>query len=262
MTFNIIGTGNTAWFLAQRLTAAGHTCLGVYGRNAEKAGELASKVSAVVYPAIIDIPDNADCCIVAISDNAIETVAATLSFRDTVLLHTAGSVGMRVLNTNNTAVLWPVYSIVKTAIPEHRDIPFVWEGNTAKAKTIVQELAKSISDITYELDSQQRAWLHLSAVLGNNFSNHLMSLCEQMSIAHHIPFNLLYPILQQTFDRVTRQSPRQLQTGPAKRGDHATMDKHLDMLATTPHIKDLYKAISTSIENMYKVNEEEKDAKR
>jgi predicted short-subunit dehydrogenase-like oxidoreductase (DUF2520 family) len=260
MTFNIIGTGNTAWFLTTRLTAAGHQCKGVYGRSAGKATELAKSIDSDIYTSLEAISDDADCTIVAISDNAIPEVAGKLSLNKSVLLHTAGSVAMNIFegHATNMAVLWPIYSIVKTDIPLHRNIPFVYEGNTKAAIETVQALAMAISDICHELNSEQRAWLHLTAVLGNNFTNHLMSLCEGLCKEQHIPFDLLRPILQQTFSRMLHQSPEDLQTGPAKRGDIITMQKHINLLAGKPHISSVYKALSASIENMYRVNAEEK----
>lgn len=264
MTFDIIGTGNTAWFIGTRLVAAGHTCTGVYGRNNERAALLAEALGTQVYTQLAAITDTADCCIIAISDHAIPEIVQQLSFTKTVLFHTAGAVNIDVLGTSakHTGVLWPVYSILKTDIPQHRNIPLVWEGNTPEARNLLQSVAGSISDIQYELDSEKRKWLHLTAVLGNNFTNHLFSICEQLCNAQQVPFNILYPIIAQTADRILTQSPVALQTGPARRNDAGTMQKQLAMLAENPYWQDVYRALSASIENMYMPNAAEKGTKR
>jgi hypothetical protein len=43
-----------------------------------------------------------------------------------------------------------------------------------------------------------------------------------------------------------------LQTGPARRGDAVTIEKHLELLAQNPDWQELYKAITTSIDKMYR----------
>jgi predicted short-subunit dehydrogenase-like oxidoreductase (DUF2520 family) len=264
MTFDIIGTGNTAWFMGTRLVAAGHTCMGVYGRNVERAAQLADALTTKVYPELTSIPDTSDCCIIAISDYAINEVVAQLYFNRTTLIHTAGAVGIDVLSrsANQTGVIWPVYSILKTDLPQHRSIPLVWESNNDAAQKTLLQLVNSISDITHETDSEKRKWLHLTAVLGNNFTNHLFSICEQLCSQQQVPFELLYPIIAQMAERIHTQSPAMLQTGPARRNDVNTMQKQMDMLAANPLWQQVYKVLSASIENMYKPNAEEKGAKR
>lgn len=264
MTFNIIGTGNTAWFIGTKLVEAGHTCTGIYGRNPERTALIAGALQTKVYSSLSEMPDTSDCCVIAISDYAINEVAAQLQFSQSTLIHTAGAVDISVLEpqATNAGVIWPVYSILKDDLPKHRSIPLVWEGNTDIARTLIQSIVNGISDIAYETDSEQRKWLHLTAVLGNNFTNHLLSICEQLCRLHNMPFELLYPIISQTANRVLFQSPTELQTGPARRNDINTMENQTNMLASNPNWQSVYKALSASIENMYNANAAEKGAKR
>lgn len=85
----------------------------------------------------------------------------------------------------------------------------------------------------------------------------MMAVSEQICHKQHIPFSLLYPIVSQTAERIRQASPRILQTGPAKRGDDATVSKHIELLQQNPDWQELYKAISTSIEKMYRNDKEE-----
>ena len=98
MTFSIIGTGNIAWFFGNRLVSGRHTCTGVYGRNAKAAQELAEALMAEKSGAITDIKDGeADICFIAVSDVAIAKIATQLSFKDTMLVHTAGAVSLDII---------------------------------------------------------------------------------------------------------------------------------------------------------------------
>lgn len=264
MTFNIIGTGNMAWFLAKRLTTAGHQCEKIFGRNLAAAKELAGWIQARSYSGIENILDgDVDVCFLAISDHSIETLAPTLNFQRTVLIHTAGSVAIDVLKNAATdyAVLWPVYSILKNNIPNHRNIPCAWQAATHKAQRYVLSLAHGISDIIFEAKDEQRKWLHLNSVICNNFVNHLFTISEQACKEQHISFNLLHPIIHQTFDRIQRASPYTQQTGPAKRGDETTIANHWALLESHPDWQNIYGAITTSIGNMYRTDDTSNDPK-
>ncbi len=253
MQFTIIGTGNMAWLLGTRLTQAGHTCMGVYGRNRDAATTLADAIHAPVLTDL-HIPDVYDACIIAVADHAIAETAAQLSFEKTVLMHTAGAVHIDVLAgyAVHYAVLWPVYSILKNNLPEHRNIPVAIESNHENAWLVATQLVRSFSDDLFPADSIQRSWLHLTAVFSNNFVNHLMAIAAQVCAEQNLPFTVMLPILQQTFGRIADQSPREVQTGPARRGDTETMNKHLLLLQSHPAWQAVYSAISASVENMYK----------
>jgi predicted short-subunit dehydrogenase-like oxidoreductase (DUF2520 family) len=252
MQYTITGTGNMAWLLGTKLTAAGHQCMGVYGRNGEAASALGQTIGAPALSSLQQIPDIYDACIIAVADHAISETASGLALQETTLIHTAGALVMDILPAPNKAVLWPVYSILKSSLPQHRNVPVAVEASTGKALSLVKEIAASFSDNCFEADSVQRSWLHLTAVFSNNFINHLMAVAAQICTEQNLPFSAIRPILQQTFERTATQSPRDVQTGPARRGDMETMNKHLALLQSHPAWQAVYAAISASVENMYK----------
>lgn len=251
MTFSIIGSGNIAWFFGNRLVAGRHHCTGVYSRNTEAARELAETLLADRHGSVMDITDGeADICFLAVSDAAIEKVAALLSFRQTMLVHTAGAVDLESIKlaAKESAVLWPVYSILKNNLPAHRNIPCAWEASSPKAARFVQSIGHSITDQLFEAKYDQRKWLHLSAVIGNNFINHLMAICEQICKENDLPFSVLTPILEQTFERIKHASPATMQTGPAIRRDTTTIQQQIIMLHWHPQWQKVYDAITDSIQ--------------
>src|SRR5690349_4645813 len=180
MTYNLIGTGNMAWFLAGRLTDAGFTCMGVYGRNADKAKELAERAGGAPVDSLEELSDEAECTIIAVSDHSIAEVANSLSLTNSVVLHTAGAVPLDGISKADKAVLWFIYSILRSELPDHRAIPVMWEASSPKAAKVVKEIGGAVSDIVMEGDAGKRQWLHLSAVFANNFTNHLVTICEKI----------------------------------------------------------------------------------
>ena len=253
MTFSIIGTGNIAWFFGTRLVTGRHHCTGVYSRNATSAKELAEALMSDKYGAISEIKDGAaDICFLAVSDAAIEQVAAQLSFKKTMLVHTAGAVALDSIKgaATDCAVLWPVYSILKHNLPGHRNIPTAWEASTTKAEKYILSIGNAITDVLFEAKYEQRKWLHLSAVISNNFINHLMAICEQVCAENNLPFSTLVPIIEQTFDRIKNASPKTLQTGPAIRKDTTTIEEHIALLSGHAQWQKIYEAITESISNL------------
>ncbi|MEI8280430.1 MAG: Rossmann-like and DUF2520 domain-containing protein [Bacteroidota bacterium] len=253
MKYSIIGTGNMAWFLAQRLTEAGHKCTGIYGRNAHNARQLAEELDTTTFPTLSGVSDGNDICFIAVTDHAIPDITSQLYFKHTTLVHTAGSVAMDVLapHAAHYGVLWPIGSILKYSLPKDNNIPCVWEASSDTAKAQLLLAAQAISHTSYEANSTQRLWLHLTAVMSSNFTNHLMAVCEQICAEQQLPFTILLPILHQIIDRASDKSPHDLQTGPARRGDTSTIQKHLQLLQIHPQWAQVYKALTTSIETMY-----------
>lgn len=251
MTFTIIGNGNMAWFIGTRLVTGGLECRGVYSRNEAAAKELATALACVEYGTIDHINDRlADVCFLTVSDSAISSVAATLRFHRTVLVHTAGAVNLDAVKiaAPDRAVLWPVYSILKNSLPDHRNIPCAYEASSENAKKCVLAVAHAITDVLFEAQYEQRRWLHLGAVIGNNFTNHLLAICDQICKENDLPFSALLPIIGQTFERVNYAAPASVQTGPAVRRDTDTINEQLAMLAKHTEWQNVYKAITESIE--------------
>ncbi|MBL7718269.1 MAG: DUF2520 domain-containing protein [Flavipsychrobacter sp.] len=257
MTYSIIGTGNMAWFLVKRLKTAGHQCDGIWGRNPATMKALAAEMNVNAYKSIGKIADGeVDICFVAVPDHEIKSVVSALSFEKTVLAHTAGSMDLEVLSEHakDCAVLWPVYSITRNNIPDHRDIPTAWEAGSAKAQRFVSTIGHSITDNLFEANLEKRQWLHLSAVVGNNFINHLVAICDQICAERDLPAEALQPIIHQTFERLKNSArARDLQTGPARRGDAEVLERQEALLEAHPEWQDVYRALSRSIEKMYDV---------
>lgn len=251
MNYVLLGTGNTASFLLQRLTAAGHTCSGIWGRSIDKAAALAREANVPQFMQLADILDGADVCILAVSDDAIADIAGKLSFRQTILIHCAGSTEADVLKggAEEYGVVWPIFSLLRDAPPAHNGFPCVWEAVGRRAHRLVSTLAESLGTTSLQASSEQRAVLHLSAVMGANFFNHLLAICQQLLRSEGCSLSLLAPILQQTLEAASSAADvRTLQTGPARRRDSATLEKHLRMLEAQPAWAEVYRALSASIQ--------------
>ncbi|MES1161031.1 MAG: DUF2520 domain-containing protein, partial [Bacteroidota bacterium] len=93
--------------------------------------------------------------------------------------------------------------------------------------------------------------LHLAAVLVNNFSNFLYTLTADFCRQEGADFSLLLPIIRETAERLRVYAPRDVQTGPAIRGDRTSIERHLSLLANHEDVKELYSLFTNKIEVYY-----------
>lgn len=254
MKFSIIGSGNMAWFLAKKLSESGLHFQGISGRNIVAMQEIASHYCTVIYPSLSEIPDEENhICFLAVKDNAISEITGQLYFKNTILIHTSGATSIDVLQNaaQHYGIFWPVYSIVKSHLPLQNDIPVSIEGNSDDVEKTILNVAQSITGKAFLATVQQRLSLHLSAVFVNNFTNHLLAIAEDICNEQNISFDYLKPIIQQTFERIHSHTAKSSQSGPAIRGDEATISKHLEILGNNPDRAALYETLSMSIRKMY-----------
>lgn len=108
-------------------------------------------------------------------------------------------------------------------------------------------MGESISNRVYELSTEDRKYLHLAAVFACNFVNHCYTLSSNILSAHHIPFDVMLPLIDETAAKVHDLTPFEAQTGPAVRFDENVIRAQAALLKNNPLTKDIYERMSMSI---------------
>lgn len=252
MDIVIIGTGNTATVLGKKFKQAGHRILQVYGRNSSAASTLAFELEteSTNYESIIN--KKADIYIVAVSDKAIKDVLERLNLPRKPIVHTAASVSLNTLKpfSLHYGVFYPLQSL-KKGISDSPDISVLIDANDNFTLDLLETLANSISTNVTVANDKTRLKLHMAAVFCNNFVNHIYYLMENYCKDEELDFQLLIPLIQETAYRLKQYPPAQLQTGPAIRNDVSTLKKHLSLLNSHPHLKQIYELLAQSIQHMH-----------
>ena len=247
----IIGTGRMAYHLGHALKEAGIPLVGVAGRNAEKVNDLARYLERPALRWDRPLPA-ADIILITTSDDAIAEVAAKLPATKAVVAHTAGAVGLDVLAPHEQrGVLWPIQSLSHGAPAELKDVPLVVDANTDAARGTMLKLAQAISGSVLQLPLRQRELLHLTAVLASNFPVFLMHEAQRLLKQEKLPPNLLMPLWRATANKVSTIGPEQALTGPARRGDTTSVQRHLDLLKDEPDLRRAYALLSTMVLKTY-----------
>lgn len=244
----MIGTGNVATVLCKLMYAKGHRIKQIVGRDAEKATQLAALVQAESCTNMADIQLDASIYIIAVVDDAVSDIVNELHLQDKLLIHTAGSLSKEVLKnaSSNYGVMWPLQTLRKETdyLPE---IPFIIDGNSDFVVNSLQAFAKTLSNKCFVANDEARIKLHLGAVVVSNFTNHLFALADDFYKNENLDFQLLLPLINETVLRLANHAPKDVQTGPAIRGDFETIEKHLALLNDYPQLQQFYEAFSSSI---------------
>ena len=242
----IIGGGNVATHLVNAFSKTKEVALvQMYARNITQIEHLKHKTPITNS---LDLLVDADIYIIAVSDDAIANVSSKIDKKNSLVLHTSGSVAINTLKNNGRkGVFYLLQSFSKDKNVNFDEIPFCLEAENKQDLVLLESLAKSIGKKIYHINSAQRKQLHVAAVFVNNFTNHMYKIGADICEKHQIPFEILHPLIQETSAKITELTPKNAQTGPAKRNDRKTIKNHLDLL--TEKQQEIYQLITKSIQN-------------
>ena len=191
----------------------------------------------------------ADVYIIAVSDDAIAEVSSQLPFENQLVVHTSGTVPLGSLkNKNRRGVFYPLQTFSKDKAVNFKTIPICLEAENEKDLETLNQITNAISDAVYEINSEQRKALHVAAVFVNNFVNHLYQMGNEICDNNNVPFEILKPLIQETANKIVSLSPKEAQTGPAKRTDLTTIEAHQQFL-TDENQSTIYTILTQSIQN-------------
>ena len=253
MTVTIIGTGKVAFQLGKRFVEKGVHVQQIIGRNADNAAWLSSILNTHFASNFNKIKTNSDVYIIAVSDAAIPSVAEQLSqiLDNQLVAHTSGSIPSTDLKPyfKNYGAFYPLQTFSLESQPDFDNIPIFINATPSQYLKVLKELGEKISNKIYELEDEKRIVLHIAAVFVNNFTNQLFNVAYNILEKENLSFDILKPLIQETVNKIHHHAPSDMQTGPAKRGDLVTIQKHLDYLAenTPPQYFDLYKMFTKLI---------------
>ena len=251
MKLVIIGSGNVATVLGRLFVASGCTVSQVWSPVYGHAVSLASLLGASVPASLLELRRDADLYLLCVSDAAVYDLASVLSLGDALVAHTAGAVPLSVLSSVSSSygVLYPLQSLQRSRLPV--SIPFLVDGSSPSALASLSAFAALLSGVVRVASDAERLAMHVAGVLVNNFPNYLYTLTASFLGARGYDFSLLQPLILETATRLSQFSPSEVQTGPAIRGDDVTMDRHMELLASDPELREWYRLFSEHIRAFY-----------
>lgn len=256
-----IGAGNMATHLIPALKDKGCSIVQIFSRDKKNAIKLSLKVGGEAIDDLAAIVDSADLYLIMVHDDAIRDVVDALPqlSKSQFLAHTSGATQTNFLKKKaiNYGSFYPLQTLKKKIEAEMEKVPFLIFGNNAKTTRQFRMVARQVTNKVVEANDKERLLYHLSAVILNNFSNHLACLTNQLLEFNSLDTSILEPIKQTTYNRLIKAKACETQTGPAIRNDNKVEQSHLELLKDNPDLMDIYKSMSKSIKAVHGLEKEE-----
>lgn len=247
----LVGAGNVATSLGVALKAAGLNVAALWSRTRLAAQMLGERLGCSYHTTFEELPD-ADIVIVAVADSALPSVVADVAKRypHSLVLHTAGSMPMELLRDagcGRYGVFYPMQTFSKARVVDFSTVSTFVEGCDKAVENLIFDMAMRLGGRVYVATSEQRRYLHLAAVFACNFPNALYAMSAQLMQQHGLPFEAMLPLIDETAAKVHHLSPRDAQTGPARRGDETVMEGQKRLL--DDELRTIYELLSDYIQN-------------
>ena len=231
MNIVIIGQGNVATNLDYAFRKKGIACQMVSSREG------------------LDELPQANVYIYAVKDEALASVVAQVQGRERSLhLHTSGTMPITVFGNDkpHAGIFYPFQTFSKARlIEDFSTVPVFFEARGIDDISAVYSLALTITSHVYEATQHDRERLHVAGVFTNNFTNLMYTMAAELLQNTHIPFRALLPLIDEPAKKIHTLSPRDAQTGPARRGDENVMNHHLSLL--NEEQRQVYQLLSAAI---------------
>lgn len=237
----IIGSGNIAHWMTYAMRKVGILIPQVYSRTLEHATALAEKCDAEAICRLSDLKPLSDLYLFAVKDDCFDELLPQLPFKLPLAAHTGGSMSIHILENyaENFGIIYPYQSLSKNMDFAGVVVPLSVEGNVKQAEEDLMTLAMKLSNLVSYMDEKQRFVLHRAAIFGCNFTNAMYHIAYDILKKNDIDWQMIIPLLQNTLDKVKVMTPKEAQTGPAKRRDSNVIEMHQSSLSD-PRVREIY----------------------
>jgi predicted short-subunit dehydrogenase-like oxidoreductase (DUF2520 family) len=242
----IIGPGRAGVGLALALTGAGYTVY-LHGRHKKKVpAPLALTVGEGDPPPAPPWIAQAGVVVLAVRDDGVRPLAESLARARAVgeghvVLHLSGVHGQEALGplVSSRAALGSLHPLQTLAEPERAPerLRGAWAAveGMPRAVAAAERLAGDLGMRPFRIATKAKAIYHAGAVFASNYLVVVEAVAQRLlrhaGLSDADAWAALRPLVEGTFENLSRAEPREALTGPVARGDTATILRHLESLA-------------------------------
>jgi predicted short-subunit dehydrogenase-like oxidoreductase (DUF2520 family) len=211
----IIGPGRAGSSLERALAAVGWDVAPSLGRGDD--------VSAAA--------DGVDLLVLATPDPVVADVAAAVVPNpDAVVAHLSGSLGLAPLHGHpRPAVVHPLVALPDAERGAAR-LPGSWFGLAVDGDPLADEVVAALDGRAVRVAEGDWIRYHAAAVMAANHLVALLGQVERVAGTIGVPLDAYLDLAAGSLDDVAELGPAAALTGPVRRGDQATVDRHLAAL--------------------------------
>jgi len=226
MKLGIIGGGRAAWAFASTWKRMGWPISGIAKRGEEWDLEKLAATSEII--------------LVAVSDRAIEEVAASIPATHAIIIHPSGALPA----LRGGFSLHPLKSLPPVGEPSDLEgTLLVFEG---AHRDVAEQIAKKAGARFAEISAGAKIRYHAGAVFGSNYIAALLDIAEEL-IGIDGAREDIAALARSAIDNWAAHTDARRFTGPASRGDDAVMQQHRDALRDSPELAEIYRLLAARI---------------
>jgi predicted short-subunit dehydrogenase-like oxidoreductase (DUF2520 family) len=239
----VIGPGRAGVGLALALARAGYTVY-LHGRRKKSvpAPLTLSVGDGVSPPAWLA---QAGVVILAVRDDGVrplaESLAASRAIGEShVVLHLSGAQGQEALSplVTSRAALGSLHPLQTIAEPEQAParLKGAWAAVEGMPRAVEagERLARDLGMRPFHIPTKAKPIYHAGAVFASNYLVVVEAVAQRLlrhaGLSDADAWAALRPLVEGTFENLSRAEPRDALTGPVARGDTATIARHLESL--------------------------------
>jgi predicted short-subunit dehydrogenase-like oxidoreductase (DUF2520 family) len=246
---SIVGAGRLGRALGRSLRRLGWRIAAVVTRSAAHSRAAVHAIGAgQPFATLTSAVMDADVILLAAPDDALAEVARRLAkvagnkSRGKVVLHASGALDNSVLRAlarrgAATGSIHPMQTFTNNSRPNLRGVIFAIEGD-ARARRAAGAIARSLGGVPVPVASSSKPAYHAAGTL---VAGHALALTEaaaqmliELGFTRPHAVQTLLPLMRQMLDNFEKHGPHAAWTGPASRGDYATVKKHQRALRRHP----------------------------
>jgi predicted short-subunit dehydrogenase-like oxidoreductase (DUF2520 family) len=224
MKLGIIGNGRASWAFASTWRRTGWPLTGIAKRGAP----------------IDELASSSDLLLIAVSDRAIEEIAASIPETNAIIVHPSGALPA----LRGGFSLHPLKSLPPVGEPSDlKDTLLVFEG---AHRDVAEEIAKNAGARFAEIKPEFKTRYHAGAVFGSNYVAALLDIAEEL-IGIDGAREDIAALARSAIDNWRAHTDARRFTGPAARGDAEIIERHLHALRDSPELAEIYRLLAARI---------------
>lgn len=241
MRLGILGGGRAAWAFGSAWKRIGWPVSGVWLRD-----ESHSHIAELLQTSRMDMADLAresELLLVAVSDRAIQDVAASIPETEALVFHASGAL----LSVRGGFSLHPLKALPPVGVPsdlEHTLL--VFEGDHRRTGKLI---AAAVGARFCEVAPEQKALYHAAAVFGANYVAAALEIAQRLMNRSGVDNARedLAALASSAIENWRLHTDAKRFTGPAARGDGEVLQRHLEALRDEPQVAQLYELLAAQI---------------
>jgi len=249
----LIGPGRAGRALCLRLAEAGHRVVSVVGRDAEATSRAAAELDADTAAFDGTELPTATIVIVAVRDDAIGEVAASLAGRVPDVegvVHLSGLTPVRALAAVGDLPIGSFHPLQTLPTPGvgARRLEGAWVAVTTDDDYLADRLfalASSVGMRPFELADDVKALYHAASAAAANYPLAALAMAHRLYEEAGVPFEAAEPLVRAVVDNAFALGPAEALTGPIARSDVGTVRAQLGAVdAAAPDLVEHFTALA------------------